>query len=128
MVHPEEFESPASAFGGQRSIQLSYGCNVSAVSRTMRRSPVLFDTFTLARGISRNPQIDRDPVQEPSWTLQNGTARSAALTVPPRNLSMFNVLCCVRFGIKYHEMLVAVIGLLISGRVRVNGRDGGARG
>ena len=26
MVHPEEFESPASAFGGQRSIQLSYGC------------------------------------------------------------------------------------------------------
>jgi hypothetical protein len=43
MVHPEEFESPASAFGGQRSIQLSYGCICGAVSRTVSRSPVLFD-------------------------------------------------------------------------------------
>ena len=127
-MHPEEFESPASAFGGQRSIQLSYGCNVSAVSRTMRRSPVLFDAFTLAKGISRIPQNDRDPVRERLWTLQNGTARSAGLTVPPRNLSMFNVLCCDRFGIKYNEMLVAVIGLLISGRVRVSGRYGGTGG
>ncbi len=29
LVQPEEFESPASAFGGQRSIQLSYGCKLN---------------------------------------------------------------------------------------------------
>ncbi len=35
MVHPEEFESPTSAFGGQRSIQLSYGCVASHLAKRL---------------------------------------------------------------------------------------------
>ncbi len=45
MVHPERFEPPTPAFGGQCSIQLSYGCVASNSSAGSRWTPAL----TLAR-------------------------------------------------------------------------------
>ncbi len=42
MAHPRGFEPLASAFGGQRSIQLSYGCLWRSVSRRSGIAPSFF--------------------------------------------------------------------------------------
>ena len=45
LVHPTRFERVASAFGGQRSIQLSYGCLMVDICEQLRRFNRLISAF-----------------------------------------------------------------------------------
>ena len=51
LVRPGEVESPASAFGGPRSVQLSYGCKGWCVAADLRvRNALLCPAELATRG------------------------------------------------------------------------------
>ena len=92
MVHPERFEPPTPAFGGQCSVQLSYGCIAVAITAAAtKRQPFVTVLSTTDRSEAAKAATgtlqpratlddDGDDIERAKLALRRGIAKSLIIT------------------------------------------------